>query len=63
MISNNKTKTVRFFKNNAKDKTQRRLKSGYTHACKAYLAMSALDEYRGIFRLLNKQQDMPSEED
>ena len=42
------------FKNNAKDKTQRRLKSGYTHACKAYLAMSALDEYCGIFRLLNK---------
>ena len=25
--------------------------------------MAALGEYRGIFRLLNKQQDMPSEED
>ena len=25
--------------------------------------MAALDEYRGIFRLLNKQQDMPSEKD
>ena len=28
-----------------------------------YLEMAALDEYCGIFRLLNKQQDIPSEED
>ena len=39
------------------------MKSGNTHACKANLEMAALDEYSGVFRLLNKQQDMPSEED